>query len=84
MMEGKESEVHSVQSFSAPQGDDQESNSELVLFHVKECYVYMVWTPFNVPEIDWNLSWIRFSNRELLVLVLFLDLQLLRLKLPRC
>jgi hypothetical protein len=23
--------------------DDQESNAELVLFQVKECYVYMVW-----------------------------------------
>lgn len=24
-------------------GDDQESVAELVLFQVKECYVYMVW-----------------------------------------
>ena len=23
--------------------DDEESNAELVLFQVKECYVYMVW-----------------------------------------
>lgn len=36
---GKESKEHSVHEFSAAQGDNQESDAELLPFHVKECYV---------------------------------------------
>jgi len=42
MTDGKESEVKSAIELAAEEGEDQESNAELVLFQVKECYVYMV------------------------------------------
>jgi len=42
MTGGKEGEVKSASELAAEGGDDQESIAELVLFQVKECYVYMV------------------------------------------